>query len=162
MSAPGENLDASSIVKVREMMASDVPALSWILKESPEASGWSEGSLAESAQSGTAWVAEQEGRVIGFLIGRGVADEFEILNMAVALSCRRRGVATRILKTMAAWLETSATRRVYLEVRESNEAAMALYVHHGFNPCGRRVRYYQYPQEDAIVFSRDLEKFGTP
>jgi [ribosomal protein S18]-alanine N-acetyltransferase len=158
MSAPGDALRKSSSVTVRRMGALDVPALSSILKESPAASSWSEDSLMESSQSGAAWVAEQEGRVIGFLIGRAVADEFEILNLAVAQSHRRRGIATRLLETMAAWLRTIGTRRAYLEIRASNEAAMALYARHGFRPCGRRARYYQYPQEDAVVLSRDCEK----
>jgi ribosomal-protein-alanine N-acetyltransferase len=158
MSAHGENLSASSIVTVRGLTPSDVPTASSILEESPESSKWSEDSLLESAKSGTAWIAEQEGRVIGFLIGRAVADEFEILNLAVARSRRRRGIATRLLETMAACLRTIGTRRAYLEVRASNEAAIALYARHGFRACGRRARYYQYPQEDAVVLSWDSEK----
>jgi ribosomal-protein-alanine N-acetyltransferase len=73
--------------------------------------------------------------------------------LAVAQACRRRGIATGLLKAMAAWSATAGTKHVYLEVRASNEAAMALYVQNGFKPCGRRVRYYQYPVEDAIVLS---------
>jgi ribosomal-protein-alanine acetyltransferase len=161
MSAHGENLSASRSISVRGLRPSDVSAVSSILAESPEASKWPEDSLLESAQSGTAWVAEQEGRVIGFLIGRAVADEFEILNLAVAQSHRRRRIATRLLETMAAWLRTIGTRRAYLEVRASNESAIALYARHGFSPSGRRARYYQYPQEDAVVLSWECEIDGT-
>ena len=161
MTGPGKNLSASPIVTVREMLPSDVPALSAILKESPEASSWPEESLLESAHSGVAWVAEAEGCAIGFLIGRGVLDEFEILNLAVAQCYRRRGIATRLLGTMAAWTKESGTRRAFLEVRASNAAAMALYVQNSFSPCGRRVRYYQYPVEDAVVLTRDMEMEGT-
>src|ERR1700692_1495704 len=106
MPAPGEKRGATSNITVREMRPWDVPAISSILKESPEASSWPEESLRESALSGTAWVAEQEGSVTGFLIGRGVEDEFEVLNLAVARSYRRRGIATRLLETMAAWLQS--------------------------------------------------------
>jgi ribosomal-protein-alanine N-acetyltransferase len=109
--------------------------------------------------SGTGWIAEHEGRVIGFLMGRAAADEFEILNLAVTQACRRRGVATGLLQTMAAWARTAGTKRAYLEVRASNEGALALYMHHGFTACGRRTAYYQNPREDAILLSWD--KIGT-
>jgi ribosomal-protein-alanine N-acetyltransferase len=82
--------------------------------------------------------------------------------LAVARPDRRRGVATQLLKTVVEWLRTVGTRRAYLEVRESNEAAMALYVPHGFSLCGRRARYYQYPVEDAVLLSWDSEKDMTP
>ena len=155
MSAPGEHRSASSIVTVRKMSPSDAAATASILAESPSASNWSETSLLESAMSGAAWIAEQDGQVVGFLIGRAAADEFEILNLAVAQSYRRRGVATRLLEAMADWLRSAETRRAYLEVRASNEAAISLYTRHGFKPCGRRARYYQYPVEDAVVLSWD-------
>jgi len=159
MSAHGESARKSLSVMIREIKPSDVRELSSILLQSPGASPWPEDSLSESALSGIGWVAELEGRVVGFLLGRSVADEFEILNLAVAQSYRRRGIATRLLKTTAEWSETAGTKHVYLEVRASNEAAVALYVLNGFKPCGRRVRYYQYPVEDAIVLSWD--KNGT-
>jgi ribosomal-protein-alanine N-acetyltransferase len=159
MSVPGETAGKRSDVTIRAMLPSDVPALSSILLESPGASSWPDDSLLDSLKFGTGWVADLENRVVGFLIGKGVADEFEILNLAVAQACRRRGIATELLKTMAAWSITAGTKQVYLEVRASNEAAMALYVQNGFKPCGRRVRYYQYPVEDAIVLSWD--RIGT-
>jgi [ribosomal protein S18]-alanine N-acetyltransferase len=158
MTAPGEDLGIYSNVRVRGMRPSDIPGVSSILEESPEASKWSGESLLQSAQEGNAWVAEQDGPVIGFLIGRAVADEFEILNLAVAQSFRRQGAAKRLLETMAACLRTTGTRHAYLEVRASNQAAIALYTRHGFRPCGRRARYYEYPQEDAVVLSWDCEK----
>jgi ribosomal-protein-alanine acetyltransferase len=154
-----ESAGNSLSVSIRALKPSDARGLSSILMESPGASPWPEDSLLESALSGTGWVAELEGQVVGFLLGRSVADEFEILNLAIAQAHRRRGIATKLLKTMATWLEAAGTKHAYLEVRASNEAAMALYVLNGFKLCGRRVRYYQYPVEDAIVLSWD--KNGT-
>ena len=145
----------SSGIEVRGMARSDVPAILSILGESPEASVWPEDSLSESGSSGTAWVAEHEGIVIGFLIGRAAADEFEILNVAVARSYRRRGIATQLVAAALEWSRKAGTQRAYLEVRASNEAAIALYKRHGFSPCGRRSRYYQYPIEDAVILSWD-------
>ena len=145
----------SSGIGVRGMARPDVSAILSILGESPEASLWSEGSLMELGSSGTAWVAEHEGIVIGFLIGRAAADEFEILNVAIARSHRRRGIATQLVEAALEWSRKAGTQRVYLEVRASNEAAIALYKRHGFSPCGRRSRYYQYPVEDAIILYWD-------
>lgn len=147
-------------VTIREMISSDVSAVLSILQESAEASNWPHDSILESARSGIAWVAEQQGNVIGLLIGRGASDEFEILNLAVAKPHRRRGVATQLLAAMIPWLQKAGTRRAYLEVRASNEPAIALYVGHGFCQNGRRVRYYQNPVEDALVFSWNVPAPG--
>jgi ribosomal-protein-alanine acetyltransferase len=152
----GEAVGGPPALIVREMTASDVSAISSILQESGQASSWSSNSIMESARSGIAWVAEEQGSVAGFLIGRSLADEFEVLNLAVAKSHRRRGVATQLLAAMAVRLQRAGTRRAYLEVRASNEAAIALYICHGFSQKGRRFRYYQNPVEDALVFSRDV------
>ena len=101
----------SSGIGVRGMARSDIPAIFSILGESPEASLWSEGSLMELGSSGTAWVAEHEGIVIGFLIGRAAADEFEILNVAVARSHRRRGIATQLVAAALEWSRKAGTQR---------------------------------------------------
>jgi [ribosomal protein S18]-alanine N-acetyltransferase len=141
-------------VIVRGMIRSDVPAMLSILCESPETSMWSENSLRESCGSESAWVAERGKCVVGFLIGRAAADEFEILNLAVAKAYRRNGIGSRLLESALNWFRTAETQRAYLEVRASNEAAIALYERHGFSACGRRARYYQHPVEDAIVLSK--------
>jgi ribosomal-protein-alanine N-acetyltransferase len=160
MPVTGEGAGAFPAVTIREMSPSDVSAVSSILRESAAASSWPKESILESARSGIAWVAERQGNVIGFLMGRSAADEFEILNLAIAKQHRRSGVATQLLLAMIVWLQKAGTRRAYLEVRASNEAAIALYVGHGFSQNGRRVRYYQNPAEDALVFSWDIPAAG--
>jgi N-acetylglutamate synthase-like GNAT family acetyltransferase len=75
------------------MLPSDSPAAASLLQESPEASKWSKESLEESTSQWIAWVAELDGQVVGFLIGRPAADEFEILNLAVGKKFRRKGIA---------------------------------------------------------------------
>ena len=151
--APGNSSDAG----IRAMLRSDVDGLSAILAESPEASTWSEASLLETCSSGYAWVAEKDGRVVGFLIGRVAADEFEILNVAVARSHRLHGVASALVKTAMDRAREAGARRAYLEVRASNQAAIALYLRHEFRACSRRARYYQQPVEDAVVLMRDSD-----
>jgi ribosomal-protein-alanine N-acetyltransferase len=102
------------------------------------------------------WVADRDGGVAGFLIGRSIADEFEIQNMAVAADHRRRGVGSKLLGSALEFSRIAGIARVYLEVRASNARAIELYKRHGFTECGRRTRYYRDPVEDAILLSLSL------
>ncbi len=63
---------------------------------------------------------------------------------------------TGALETALAAGRTAGVHRTYLEVRPSNTGAIAFYRRHEFVPAGRRPRYYTDPEEDAMVFSREL------
>lgn len=95
----------------------------------------------------------------GFVMGRVVADEAELLTIAVHPDARRAGQGTALLR---AFLETAQARgaaRAFLEVAADNQAAHALYAAQGFRPCGRRAAYYQAPDGralDALVLERLL------
>jgi [ribosomal protein S18]-alanine N-acetyltransferase len=98
-------------------------------------------------------VAEVEGRIAGFLVSRQnfAGDEVsfperEILNLAVAPAFRRMGIGSALLSE-----ELRAAADFFLEVRESNLAAQALYRRFGFAEVGRRAAYYRFPIEAAIV-----------
>lgn len=101
-------------------------------------------------------VAECDGEIAGYLIGRELSGSGEILNLAVAPEHRRRRIARQLL---AAGLEVMAARgadEVFLEVRESNLGAQALYLSAGFRPVGQRVGYYRNPREDALVLRSEI------
>jgi [ribosomal protein S18]-alanine N-acetyltransferase len=88
---------------------------------------------------------------VGYIVGRAVVDQGEILNLGVMLAARRRGIGTALVRRM---LEDFARRGVvsaFLEVRESNFPAQQLYESFGFTAVGRRARYYQRPMEDAVI-----------
>ncbi len=88
----------------------------------------------------TCWIAEDAGIAQGFLVARAVAPgESEILNLAVALDSRRRGVARALLAHAIA----EQPGNWFLEVRESNTAALELYRSTGFLAFGARPGYYQ-------------------
>jgi len=157
MISGGKSAGDNRIAGVRRMSPADATDVLVILHESPEAAMWSVESLIEAASSGTAWIAEVDGYPVAFLIARAVADEFEILNLAVTPAHRRRGIALRLMNEAFQYARAAGARRAYLEVRGSNEAAIALYSHFGFTECGRRPRYYQYPVEDALVLALDLK-----
>ena len=101
-------------------------------------------------------VAEADGgAVAGYVVALDAADEGEILNLAVAPSGRRHGLGRTLVEEVLDALADRGVRKVYLEVRESNAPARALYAAHGFKEAGRRKRYYRRPEEDAIVLRRD-------
>jgi [ribosomal protein S18]-alanine N-acetyltransferase len=158
MSNGKEKSKGEPVTLVRKLAAPDVSAVVAILHESPEASAWSSDSLLRMVSAGwpTMWVADRDGSVAGFLIGRSVADEFEIQNMAVAAKHRRHGVGSKLLESALEFSRTAGIARVYLEVRASNARAITLYKGHGFTGCGRRTRYYRDPVEDAILLSLSL------
>jgi ribosomal-protein-alanine N-acetyltransferase len=73
-----------------------------------------------------ALVAEQQNEILGYLIARVVAEEAEILNLAVVPERRRTGLGADLLEAGLTALQESGATRVWLEVRESNAAAQAL------------------------------------
>jgi [ribosomal protein S18]-alanine N-acetyltransferase len=97
-----------------------------------------------------------DGGVVGYVIAWFVLDEGEIANLAVVPEGRRRGVARALLEEIIGEARASRVARLFLEVRESNAAARALYASRGFQPIARRARYYRKPVEDAIVLRLEL------
>ena len=93
--------------------------------------------------------------VSGYVVALEAADEGEILNLAVAPAGRRRGLGRALVEQMLEALRGRGVRQVYLEVRESNAPARALYASRGFTEVGRRKQYYRRPVEDAIVLRVD-------
>jgi ribosomal-protein-alanine N-acetyltransferase len=133
------------------MLPSDGSAALSLLEQSPEASMWSRESLEDSATRWIAWVAEINGHVVGFLVGRPAADEFEILNLTVGREFRRKGIARQLIQTAIETAGSAGVANIFLEVRASNHAGIALYTHLAFRVCGQRKNYYRDPIEDAAL-----------
>ena len=89
--------------------------------------------------------------VVGYVVTWLVADEGEVANLAVAPDRRRQGIGQILLDEAMAGARTGGARSLYLEVRESNTAARALYGARGFRAVGRRPSYYRNPREDALL-----------
>lgn len=107
-------------------------------------------------------IAEDDSEIGGYLIAREIAGESEILNLAVIPEARRAGLGGVLLDAGLERLRDRGAQRVWLEVRESNAAAQALYARRGFTTAGRRARYYRAPVEDALVLSLDLTGVAFP
>lgn len=116
-------------------------------------------SLLASTQ-GLTTVAIHDGAVVGYLVGWRIGDEAEVANLAVRADRRGQGVGAALLRDFLATLDAGAPPTVYLEVRESNAAAQALYRRHGFVAAGRRKGYYARPAEDAVVMRRPGAEVG--
>ncbi len=144
--------------RIRSAVPADAPRLITIERRC-FSDPWSEASFREAL--GAAWtfglVAETDRQVVGYLIARELAGAGEILNVAVAPEARRQGVGRTLLDEGLRVLRRRAVEEVFLEVRESNRSAQALYLAIGFRPVGQRAGYYRNPKEDALVLRLDLE-----
>ncbi len=95
----------------------------------------------------------------GFLLGRAVAGEAELLTIAVAPEARRLGLGRKLFARFLYQAQLRGADRAFLEVKADNAPALALYESAGFSPAGRRRGYYQEPdgsRTDALVLARDL------
>lgn len=96
------------------------------------------------------------GELAGLIVISAVAGEAELLNFAVAPPQRRKGVGAALLAEGIGHAAAAGARRVWLEVRASNQVAINFYLRNGFRVSGRRPAYYANPLEDAILLARDL------
>ena len=105
-----------------------------------------------------AWVLERQGRIIGYGLLSIAADEAHVLNVCAEPGEQGQGHGRRLLRALLQLARGRGAQRVFLEVRPSNPAAIALYHGEGFNEIGRRPRYYPAKggREDAIVMAKEL------
>jgi [ribosomal protein S18]-alanine N-acetyltransferase len=99
-----------------------------------------------------------ENAVTGYIVAAVASDQAEILNLAVNPSERRGGLGGELLDAVSGALVARGAREVFLDVRESNVAALALYRSRGFTSLSRRRNYYRNPVEDALVLRRAIER----
>jgi ribosomal-protein-alanine N-acetyltransferase len=147
----------ASDCRIRPATLAEVPALAAI-ERACFSDPWSPEGIAEVFQYGTSIVlaGECKGATVGYLMARVSGEEGEILNLAVLPGYRRKGVAKGLLAEAIRQLIAAGVREAYLEVRESNTAALALYATGGFRPVGVRPHYYRNPLEDALVLRASL------
>lgn len=143
---------------IRNLDATDLDSVRNLLSSVPEAAPWSAEHFRLALQKDlSARVAEEEGTVYGLVVFRTMADEAEILNLAVDSTRRRRGIGSQLMKDALAACKAAKVKKIFLEVRGSNEAARNFYLRMGFTKVGRRHRYYSKPIEDALVLARTVE-----
>jgi ribosomal-protein-alanine N-acetyltransferase len=154
----GEGTGVSKKMIIRLLQPEDIPDLAAILEESSEAARWSRESFEKLRMSEgfLALVSETAGSVNGFVCGRRLADEGEILNLAIRREHRKKGEGRALLSAALERLQRRGVCRVYLEVRESNSTAITFYENQGFSKMGRRPGYYREPEEAAVLMEKRL------
>jgi ribosomal protein S18 acetylase RimI-like enzyme len=101
--------------------------------------------------------------ILGFIVARAIGPEWEIENIAVSAGARRQHLATGLVNGILELARQRGGVSVFLEVRESNVAAQALYEKCGFVQTGRRSDYYLQAAEDAVLYRHQLlEVFSKP
>jgi ribosomal-protein-alanine N-acetyltransferase len=145
---------------IRPAAFEDLPAIATIESES-FSDPWSERSFAEILLSPAAiFLVATRGdskKIVGYVIALVISNEAEILNLATAPSLRRQGVGGDLLDAGIAAVDARGAGQIFLEVRESNQPALALYSSRRFSPIGQRRKYYRNPVEDALVLRRAIE-----
>lgn len=99
------------------------------------------------------WVAEVHERVVAMLVGWLLVDELHIATIATHPDFRRHGIGRRLLSHALMRAMEEGAQTSFLEVRESNLAAQEMYRQFGYEPTGRRKRYYKDNDEDAILMT---------
>ncbi|MGB7130175.1 MAG: ribosomal protein S18-alanine N-acetyltransferase [Candidatus Sulfotelmatobacter sp.] len=166
---------------VRRANATDVSAMMNLDRASPSAAHWTqqqyEGLFLPATEPQTseryAWVveerfveedrnshpersSEEHAGVLGFLIAHRTTDECELENLVVDTPARRQGVASLLVTQLLAHSRETKVSSIFLEVRESNRAARALYEKFSFKTVSRRQNYYVSPQENAVLYRLNL------
>jgi ribosomal-protein-alanine N-acetyltransferase len=119
----------------------------WSAQQLTDAMGW---------PGVIAFVAEDAIGVLGYVLGRVIVDEAEILSIGTMPRSRRQGIGRALLDAALDQMIERGARGVWLEVRQSNVAACEMYRVAGFLTTGRRRGYYRQPPEDALVLHREL------
>jgi ribosomal-protein-alanine acetyltransferase len=149
-------------MKVRQFEKQDMAEILAIQARNPLASQWPESEYARLAADprGTFLVGELETmepvKVLGFAAFYRIIDEAELRNIAVDPAHYNQGVGRALLAEGRRRLLEAGAKRIFLEVRQSNRAALALYYSIGFGLHSQRKDYYHDPREDAYVLSLEL------
>jgi len=105
-----------------------------------------------------AWLHDGTTEPDGFLLAWRAADELDVIAVATAIQARRQGLARALVGQLLSYAVDSQMRRVILEVRHSNVAAINLYRSIGFEEGRIREGYYSEPTEDGIEMSLEINE----
>jgi len=147
-------------IEIRTMVPDDVAQVSDVERRSYDFP-WSHGVFRDCLLAGYhCVVAERDGKVVGYGILSIAAGEAHVLNLCVDPRCRKLGFGEQLLDSLIASARAADVERMLLEVRPTNETAIALYRKKGFRQVASRPAYYQAEggREDAAVFARTFRR----
>ena len=154
----------SCMLQITPMTLADIPAILEI-EQSSHVQAWNKGFFEEelSRPQSHTYVArltgvDEQTRIVGYICFWIVADEIQILNIAVHLAHRRRGVGKALLLHALEVGYAHKARVALLEVRRGNEAAQRLYQTLGFKPTGERKGYYGGLRDPAVLMELEMDR----
>jgi len=141
---------------VRAATLADLPALLALDRGAPTAAHWGEAEYRRhlTEDTGHVTLVIEEDYLHGFIVGRELGPEWEIENIVVASVVQRQGLGEQLVAELLALARSRGVKAMFLEVRESNGPARALYSKMGFLESGRRRSYYRAPEEDALLYKK--------
>lgn len=149
-------------MRLRPALQSDIPQMKSLAEQSPSAAHWAFSDydrIFAIQPKRPALVAEKSAQeIVGFIVGISLSaeDGWEIENIVVASAHQRLGVGSKLVGKLISLAKQEKTRRIFLEVRESNAPAIALYGKFGFAKIGIRKNYYSNPTENAVILALNL------
>lgn len=157
----GPQTEVGPTCRVRASTPDDIPAIMRLERAASSAAHWTKESYEAVGRSDAppriVLVAERtDCKLRGFVVGRVVADECELENIVVDSLSSRQGIGSALLAELSHAARQRGAKRIFLEVRESNLPARALYERLGFQRDGERGSYYSDPVENAMLYSLTL------
>ena len=156
MSAEGK-LGMMRNLEIRQLLPSDTEYLKACAELSAQClpeEAWSFESFLSETEKPSGYVLavlDEKQTVKGFLTASCILDSGDLTAIAVSPECRKKGLAGKLLEAL---FEKTGSAEIFLEVRESNQNAIALYQKYAFEQVGVRKNFYQNPQENAILMKR--------
>ncbi|MCD6337377.1 MAG: ribosomal protein S18-alanine N-acetyltransferase [Candidatus Marinimicrobia bacterium] len=146
------------MIKIRDMHEEDVSAVMKIERASFN-EPWAEIHFYFDLYSKVSynWVAESKNELCAYVCFWKIGDEVHINNIAVKEANRRQGIAQKILNRILGFALKTGVKSLTLEVNEHNISAQAFYIKNRFVEVGRRPKYYEFDQADALILTRELE-----
>ncbi|MBE6587493.1 MAG: ribosomal-protein-alanine N-acetyltransferase [Ruminococcaceae bacterium] len=149
--------DEELVLSVAE--GSDSAALAAVERVCFASEPWSEKMFADALENPGCTVYMlydmQMTKIIAYGVMYSCLDEADLANIATVPEKRGKGIGGGLLDKMLEISRNTGVLRTFLEVRESNVSARALYISRGFTEIGKRRRYYRDPLEDAIIMVRE-------
>lgn len=139
------------------MTESDISQVA-LIEEKSFSTPWSEKSFGDSIENkDTLFLVACEGGVIKGYCGMYISlEEGSITNIAVTPEFRQEGIASLIINELLTMSHIRNVKKIFLEVRISNDAAIALYAKFGFERVGLRKKFYEKPKEDALIMMKEI------
>ena len=152
-----EKIQSTTII--REMQEIDIKEIAELEKEC-FSEPWSETSLRDELTNETArfYVLRDGEKLLGYIGANNICNEVYITNVAVNSACRGKGYGKKLVNHLIKQSELEKAFFITLEVRKSNENAIALYEKCGFKLIGERKNFYSKPAEDALIYTYYIEE----